>query len=168
MQRAKMSARVIPMRLIQLELGPGWTVVQNADGSTSISASEDAVVRLADALSAVYWTGDKCNEHVNRIQRIVALKFNLTVAQLKSRKRPQKLAWPRQLAMYLVRKYGAGGEIEMSFPQVAEVFKRSDGSVPDHGTVMYACDIVNARRKVGEVAKQLEILEAAIKGDDVT
>jgi chromosomal replication initiation ATPase DnaA len=83
----------------------------------------------------------------------VCSRYNLTREQLLSRRRPNHIAWPRQVAMYLVREL-----TESTLQFTGELFNR------DHGTVLHAWRTVhfNAKNvpKVGqeieEITKQIE------------
>lgn len=63
---------------------------------------------------------------------IVAKSFNITNAELLSRDRSQKVALPRQIAMYLLREFA-----DVSLPQIGKTVGGRD-----HTTVMHACDKV--------------------------
>jgi chromosomal replication initiator protein len=68
------------------------------------------------------------------IQRIVAEFFHIRLADLKSKKRTQHIAFCRQVAMYLCRKI-----TESSFPTIGEHFGR------DHSTVIHAFNLIQRR-----------------------
>ena len=63
------------------------------------------------------------------IQDTVAKYFNITVKDLRSSKRSNDIAFPRQIAMYLCREVA-----NMSYPKIGEDFGNRD-----HSTVMHAC-----------------------------
>ena len=56
----------------------------------------------------------------------VANYFYIPVEQMISKDRSKDVAYPRQMAMYMIRQ-----ELEYSFPDIAKIFKR------DHTTVMH-------------------------------
>jgi chromosomal replication initiator protein len=68
------------------------------------------------------------------IQRIVSEFFHIRLADLKSKKRTQHIAFCRQVAMYLCRKI-----TESSFPTIGEHFGR------DHSTVIHAFNLIQRR-----------------------
>lgn len=72
---------------------------------------------------------------IERIQKVVAKKFNLSIKELISKKRTDSVAWPRQVAMYLARNL-----TEFSTTEIGEA---SGGR--DHTTVMHACDKVKLK-----------------------
>lgn len=83
---------------------------------------------------------------MDRIKSVVAEYFNLDSAELSSKKRDQKIVFPRQIAMYLIRKY-----TDASFPQIGDYFGGRD-----HTTVMHAVT------KIEESYNKEETLRAII------
>ncbi|MFI5358683.1 MAG: chromosomal replication initiator protein DnaA [Halanaerobiales bacterium] len=65
---------------------------------------------------------------VNLIQKIVCEYYNLDIEDMKSKKRTQNIAFPRQIAMYLSREL-----TDLSLPQIGEEFGGRD-----HTTVIHA------------------------------
>ena len=89
------------------------------------------------------------------ISRAVCEQFALRPSELRSRRRTQKVAVPRQLAMYLCRRL-----TRASYPQIGELFGR------DHSTVMHATDATERRRKTdASFHATVEALERRIRGD---
>lgn len=88
-----------------------------------------------------------------RIVELVAREWKTTTEALLGRDRSQKIAEPRQVAMYLMRK-----ETDASLPQIGEVLGGRD-----HTTVMYAIDKIanqmetkaDLRKRVINVKQQL-------------
>lgn len=71
------------------------------------------------------------------IQDTVAKYFNITVKDLRSSKRSNDIAFPRQIAMYLCRNVA-----QMSLPQIGKDFGKRD-----HTTVMHACNKIEKEMK---------------------
>src|SRR5579885_3482830 len=71
---------------------------------------------------------------IEAIQRAVADFFHIRLADLKSKRRTQHIAFCRQVAMYLCRKI-----TESSFPAIGESFGR------DHSTVIHAFNLILRR-----------------------
>ncbi|HAM38661.1 MAG: chromosomal replication initiation protein DnaA [Elusimicrobia bacterium RIFOXYC2_FULL_34_12] len=67
---------------------------------------------------------------IEKIQKVVAKHFKLDIKDLKSKKRTDAIAQPRQIAMYLARKLTESSTIE-----IGETFGGRD-----HTTVLYAYD----------------------------
>ena len=78
--------------------------------------------------------------NVSNIQRIVAEHFGITVEDMKGKKRSNKIAYPRQLAMYLCRM-----ETSETFPKIGLEFGGRD-----HSTVIFACDKIEKELKSDE------------------
>jgi chromosomal replication initiator protein len=72
--------------------------------------------------------------HIEGIQRTVSESFHIRLADLKSKKRTQHVAFCRQVAMYLCRKM-----TDSSFPTIGEHFDR------DHSTVIHAFNLIQRR-----------------------
>ena len=64
------------------------------------------------------------------IQKVICSHFNLGVVDIKSKKRTDAIAFPRQIAMYLARSL-----TELSTTEIGDFFGKRD-----HTTVMYACE----------------------------
>lgn len=68
------------------------------------------------------------NHHL--IRELICSYFDVTEKELDSPKRTKKIAYPRQVAMYLIREY-----TDLSLPKIGEIFGNRD-----HSTVVHACD----------------------------
>ena len=71
------------------------------------------------------------------IQEVVAKYFNISQKDLKSSKRSNDIAYPRQIAMFLCRDLA-----NMPFTKIGESFGKRD-----HTTVMHACSKIDAEVK---------------------
>ena len=71
---------------------------------------------------------------IEQIQRTVADYYDIRLADMTSNRRPQSIAFPRQVAMYLCRNM-----TNSSLPAIGEAFARN------HATVMHACKLVTTR-----------------------
>ena len=95
-----------------------------------------AIEELKDYVNKGY--SEKNN--INRIQRIVAEHFQVTVDDLKSKKRSANLAFPRQVAMYLCRKL-----TDESFPKIGIEFGGKD-----HSTVIHSVEKIEKEIMVNQ------------------
>lgn len=68
--------------------------------------------------------------NILRVQKVVADYFQISIDDLKSKKRSANIAFPRQIAMYLSRT-----ELNESFERIGLEFGGKD-----HSTVMHSCD----------------------------
>jgi len=90
---------------------------------------------------------------IETIQKRVAEQYDIRLADMSSKRRPEHIAFPRQVAMYLARTL-----TESSLSTIGEAFGGRD-----HGTVLHACRLVkdrmqvdsNVRQKVHYLEKQL-------------
>jgi chromosomal replication initiator protein len=73
---------------------------------------------------------------VDSIQKTVAEHFDLRLSDMTSKRRPQSVALPRQVAMYLCRTL-----TPHSLPTIGEAFGRN------HATVIHACRLIDRRMK---------------------
>ena len=91
---------------------------------------------------------------VAKIQKVVADYFQISIDELRSKKRSANIAFPRQIAMYLCRKL-----TDESFPKIGIEFGGKD-----HSTVMHSCDKIEKEIKNNkELAKTIDKLQKEIK-----
>ena len=81
---------------------------------------------------------------IDLIQKKVAEHFDVRVADMTSKRRPQNIAFPRQIAMYLAR--------ELTKSSLAEIGEAFGGR--DHGTVLHAHRLVQERMRNEEKIRQ--------------
>jgi chromosomal replication initiator protein len=81
---------------------------------------------------------------VGEIQKRVADYFDIRLADMTSKRRPENIAFPRQIAMYLARQL-----TEHSLCAIGESFGGRD-----HGTVLHACRQVRDRMEVEPKVRQ--------------
>jgi chromosomal replication initiator protein len=79
------------------------------------------------------------------IQKRVAEHFDIRLADMVSKRRPENIAFPRQVAMYLARHLTEG-----SLSSIGEAFGGRD-----HGTVLHACRLVKDRMEVDPGVRQV-------------
>jgi len=128
---------------------------------TNIRRLEGALVRVAsyasltgkevnrDALESLL--RDALHEEARRtitiesIQKKVAEHFDIRIADMTSRRRPQNVAFPRQVAMYISRTL-----TDRSLSDIGESFGGRD-----HGTVMHACKLIEKRSAKDQSLRQV-------------
>jgi chromosomal replication initiator protein len=79
------------------------------------------------------------------IQKKVAEHFDIRLADMASKRRPENIAFPRQIAMFLARQL-----TESSLNTIGEAFGGRD-----HGTVLHACRLVKDRMQVDAQVRQV-------------
>lgn len=87
----------------------------------------------------IYSTGD-----IPSIQKAVCEYYNISVDEIKSKKRSNKIAYPRMVAMYLSRML-----TDESFPRIGLEFGGRD-----HSTVIHACDKIETDLKTSSELKE--------------
>ncbi len=109
-------------------------------GGTSIT------LNLAiDALKDFISKGISEKNDVHRIQKIVAEFFQISVEDIRSKKRSSNIAFPRQIAMYLCRNLTSE-----SFPKIGTEFGGKD-----HSTVMHSVEKIENEIKVNQDLKNI-------------
>ncbi len=128
---------------------------------TNIRRLEGALIRVASYASL---TGKKLNIEVVEgllrevlheegrfsinievIQKKVAEHYDIRLADMTSKRRPENIAFPRQVAMFLARQL-----TESSLNTIGEAFGGRD-----HGTVLHACRLVKDRMEVDASVRQV-------------
>jgi chromosomal replication initiator protein len=128
-------AKVIPSNIRELE-GALIRVVAFASLTKSAITAELA----ADVLKNVVASAPARRITVAIIKERVAKAHGLTVKEMDHQRRDQRIAAPRQIAMYLATEL-----TDNSLPQIAREFAKKD-----HTTVMYARDKVKHQMAVDE------------------
>jgi chromosomal replication initiator protein len=128
---------------------------------TNIRRLEGALIRVASYASL---TGKKLNVEVVEgllreilheegrfsvnievIQKRVAEHYDIRLADMSSKRRPENIAFPRQVAMFLARQM-----TDSSLSAIGEAFGGRD-----HGTVLHACRLVKDRMEVDANIRQV-------------
>jgi chromosomal replication initiator protein len=82
---------------------------------------------------------------IDLIQKKVAEHFDLRLADMTGKRRPENIAFPRQIAMFLARQL-----TQCSLNAIGEAFGGRD-----HGTVMHACKAVKDRMETDSTTRQV-------------
>jgi chromosomal replication initiator protein len=89
------------------------------------------------------------------VQEVVAGRFHIKVAEMKSKRRTKVLVYPRQIAMYLCRDI-----TQQSYPEIARHFGGKD-----HTTIMHACKQIEKGKEADpSLGSLLEELKRQITG----
>jgi chromosomal replication initiator protein len=83
--------------------------------------------------------------NIEVIQKKVAEHYDIRLADMTSRRRPENIAFPRQVAMFLSRQM-----TETSLSAIGDAFGGRD-----HGTVLHACRLVKDRMEVDANVRQV-------------
>lgn len=97
-----------------------------------------------DALKDYLKNSIYIDSNIAKIQKAVANYFEITVEDLKSKKRNYKVNYPRQIAIYLCRTY-----TEESLIKIGLEFGNRD-----HSTIIHSCDKISKDIKSNDVLKK--------------
>ena len=122
--------------------------------STIFFQEEITLDLTIEALKGTITSMTNFKNDIQKIQRVVAEHYNVSVEDLKSKKRVATIAFPRQIAIYLSRQL-----TDESFPKIGIEFGGRD-----HSTVMHSCDKIEKERKenkqldniINEIISKLE------------
>ncbi len=92
---------------------------------------------------------------IDEIQKTVSLFFKIKQTDLKSKSRHRAITMPRQIAMFLSRKYG-----NFSFPEIGKAFGGKDHSTAIHAVKKIEAQLTDnaeIRNSIKKLKKELEI-----------
>ncbi|MCP0887079.1 chromosomal replication initiator protein DnaA [Ligilactobacillus sp. WILCCON 0076] len=150
----------VPNDVLKYIAGQFETNVRELEGGlTSVKAyaqmkKEPITIKLADeALKSLTGSPQDRVINISQIQMLVAKYYNVSLADIKGKKRVKRIVIPRQVAMYLSRE-----ATDASLPKIGREFGGKD-----HTTVLHACDKITAalssdsklRRDISDLKKQL-------------
>lgn len=115
--------------------------------ATIMNGSDITLDLAVEALKDYFGSGVTAKNKIEQVQQIVASHYNITVDDLKGKKRGNKYSIPRQIAMYICRTY-----LEESLPKIGNAFGGKD-----HTTVMHSVE------KIKKEIKQDKNLELDIE-----
>ena len=150
----------IPEEVIQYMASNIGTSVRQLEGAinrllaySTIMGGLPITLDLAiEALKDFISKGMGENNDITRIQRIVSEYFQISVEDIKSKKRAANITFPRQIAMYLCRNV-----TDESFPRIGMEFGGKD-----HSTVMHSVEKIEKEIKNN---KELEKIIDKLKND---
>ena len=108
--------------------------------STMMGGSEITLDLAIEALKDYISKGISEKNDVHRIQKIVSEYFQISVEDIRSKKRSSNISFPRQIAMYLCR-----AMTSESFPKIGIEFGGKD-----HSTVMHSVEKIENEIKVNK------------------
>ena len=111
------------------------TLTKNINRIKTYTSLNNGNINISIARSLVK-NSNKNNTNVKDIQSITAGYFNISVSELISHKKKRIYSYPRQLAMYLCRKY-----TYLSLQEIGALFEDRD-----HSTVIYAVKQIEEKR----------------------
>lgn len=112
--------------------------------SAIMNSSEITMDLALEALRDYFVKSVTAKNKIDQVQQLIASNYNITVEDLKSKRRVAKIAVPRQIAMYIARV-----KLEETLPKIGLAFGGKD-----HTTVMHSVDKI--KREIAK-DKNLEI-----------
>jgi len=111
----------------------------------SLTGKQLTVDGVENLLREILHEEGRLQINIDLIQKKVAEHFDIRLADMTSKRRPENIAFPRQIAMYLSRQM-----TEHSLNAIGEAFGGRD-----HGTVLHACRLVKDRMEVDANVRQV-------------
>ena len=108
--------------------------------STMMSGAEITLDLAIEALKDFISKGMGEKDDIHRIQKIVSEYFQISVEDIRSKKRSSNISFPRQIAMYLCRTM-----TNESFPKIGIEFGGKD-----HSTVMHSVEKIENEIKINK------------------
>ena len=105
--------------------------------ATMMNGSDITLDLAIDALKDYFVKSIISKNKIDQVQQLVANNYNITVEELKSKRRVATIAVPRQIAMYICRVH-----LEESLPKIGIEFGGKD-----HTTVMHSVDKIKKQLK---------------------
>jgi chromosomal replication initiator protein len=111
------------------------------------SALENKKISLELARQILKDAGAESSKKITTelIQKKVADYFDIKISDMKTKKRTRQVAYPRHIAMYLIREM-----TDLTLPEIGGHFGGRD-----HSTVIHACDKVDTDLKKNQNVKNL-------------
>ncbi len=121
--------------------------------ATIMNGSDITLDLAVDALKDYFVKSIISKSKVEQVLQLVASNYNITVEEMKSKKRVAKIAVPRQIAMYICRTV-----LEESLPKIGIEFGGKD-----HTTVMHSVDKIkkeikndiNLEKEINKIINQI-------------
>ena len=122
--------------------------------ATMMNGSDITLDLAIEALKDYFAKSVVAKNKIDQVQQLVASNYNITVEDLKSKKRMASIAVPRQIAMYICRTV-----LEESLPKIGIEFGGKD-----HTTVMHSVEkIKNEMKKNPILEMEIQKIIAQIK-----
>ena len=151
-KKAKMMAVELPEEILNFLANRIRTNIRRLEGAlirvasfASLTGKKLSLDVVEGLLREVLHEEGRFTISIDTIQKKVAEHFDLRLADMTSKRRPEHIAFPRQIAMYLSRQL-----TESSLNTIGEAFGGRD-----HGTVLHACRLVKDRMEIDSSVRQV-------------
>jgi chromosomal replication initiator protein len=111
----------------------------------SLTGKKPTMELAEDLLREILHEEGRFSITIDVIQKRVAEHYDIRLADMTSKRRPENIAFPRQIAMFLSRQM-----TESSLSVIGEAFGGRD-----HGTVLHACRLVKDRMEIDPNIRQV-------------
>ncbi len=108
--------------------------------ATMMNGSDITLELAEEALKDILPSSIITKNKIDLLQQIICSTYNISIEDLKGKKRNSEIAVPRQIAMFIARKY-----INESFPKIG-----SDFGGKDHTTVMHSVNKIENEIKTNK------------------
>ena len=108
--------------------------------ATMMNGSDITLDLAVEALKDYFVKSIISKNKIDQVQQLVARNYNISVEDLKSKRRAANIAFPRQVAMYICRVH-----LEESLPKIGIEFGGKD-----HTTVMHSVDKIKKQLKTNQ------------------
>ncbi|MFV0249815.1 MAG: chromosomal replication initiator protein DnaA [Bacilli bacterium] len=105
--------------------------------ATMMSGSDITLELSIESLKDYFVKSIISKNKIDQVQQLVAASYNITIEELKSKRRITNISFPRQIAMYICRTY-----LEESLPKIGIEFGGKD-----HTTVIHSVDKIKKQLK---------------------
>ena len=156
-KKAKVMGVVLPEEIMNFLANRIRTNIRRLEGAlirvasyASLTGKALTLEMVEGLLREVLHEEGRFSINIEAIQKKVAEHYDIRLADMTSKRRPENIAFPRQVAMFLSRQMTEG-----SLNTIGEAFGGRD-----HGTVLHACRVVKDRMEVdGNVRQVVSHLE---------
>lgn len=135
LQNKQLSSEIIDFiaKNVQTNIRDLESALNKLLGYAELTNKEITMESAKNLLKDIFSGSNSENISLETIQKVIAKNYNITVAELKGKKRDKKFVIPRQIAIYITREL-----TEYSFTEIGNEFGGKD-----HSTIMHACEKIN-------------------------
>ena len=151
-KKAQLMGVVLPDEIINFLANRIRTNIRRLEGAlirvasyASLTGRKLSVEVVEGLLREILHEEGRFSINIEAIQKKVAEHFDIRLADMTSKRRPENIAFPRQIAMFLSRQM-----TENSLNTIGEAFGGRD-----HGTVLHACRLVKDRMEIDAHVRQV-------------
>ena len=151
-KKAQLMGVTLPDEIINFLANRIRTNIRRLEGAlirvasySSLTGKQLSLETVEGLLREILHEEGRFSVSIELIQKKVAEHFDIRLADMTSKRRPENIAFPRQVAMFLSRQM-----TESSLNTIGEAFGGRD-----HGTVLHACRLVKDRMEVDANVRQV-------------